>query len=659
MIPEAGHFALIIAFCFSIAQIILPSVGVAIKSQPLMSSSKAMAAGLFFFTLISFIALTFAFIQDDFSVLYVSQNSTIALPFFYKISAVWGAHEGSLLLWVLIMSVWSLLVALYSRHLPSDIIALVLAVMGFITAGFIAFMLITSNPFERILPLPPADGSDLNPLLQDPGLIFHPPILYMGYVGLSVAFSFAIAALASGRFDSAWARWTRPWTTIAWVFLTLGIALGSWWAYNELGWGGWWFWDPVENASLMPWLIATALMHSLAVTEKRGVFKSWTLLLAIFAFSLSLLGTFIVRSGVITSVHSFASDPEKGYLILAFLAVVIGGSLLLYVLRAPAMKSVAQFTGLSRETSLLANNVILSGIMIAVLIGTLFPVIANGFNLGVYSVGEPFFNAIFVPATVLLCLLMGVGTFTLWKRTKMKALLHKLGWPFLISGLLALLLPVVFHAFNMMASLTIFLGLWIVTTLAVDIKQKVRNASNTWVGLKRLKASYYGMVIAHVGVALTVCGAGLGTIYEDDHDVKMSLGQTRSINGYEFTLDRVNRVNGPNYVSNQAQVTIKKQGKTVDTLFPELRFYPVRQNTLKEVAIRYHVLGDLYVVFDKAVNAEGESPAWAMGFYFKPFVTWIWIGSLLMGLGGVLAILDKRYQKRVRSRADAKSEVVV
>lgn len=651
MVPEIGHFALILALCLSCALMLLPSIGCAYRSATLMSSARPLAVGFFVMTLLSYMALTLSFINDDFSVSYVAANSNSLLPIFYKISAVWGAHEGSLLLWVLMLGLWSFLVTIWSRQLPLEILSIVLATMGFISVGFIVFMLLTSNPFIRLLPIPPADGSDLNPLLQDPGLIFHPPILYMGYVGFSVAFAFAIAALVSGRFDSSWARWTRPWTTAAWVFMTLGIALGSWWAYNELGWGGWWFWDPVENASLMPWLVGTALIHSLAVTEKRGIFKSWTLLLAIFAFSLSLLGTFIVRSGVITSVHSFASDSTKGQLILGFLVVVVGASLILYVMRAPSMKSFAKFTLFSRESFLLGNNIILMIMMVAVLLGTLFPVIANGLHLGMYSIGEGYYNKVFVIAMTILSIFMGIGVLVLWRKTDEDKVLRLLFMPKTVSVVLALALPVIFHEFNGWASLTIFLGLWIITTLLVDIKQKLRNAKTFVSGLKKLPLSYFGMVIAHLGVALTIWGAGLATIYEDKYDVRIMLNQTHELNGYEFTLNNIERIEGPNYFSDRATVSVSKNGRSLGTLYPEYRHYPVRKMSLKEVAIRYHVLGDLYVIFAGRVEDKASPNTWAMGFYFKPFVTWIWIGCLLMALGGFMAIADKRYRKKIKTKS--------
>lgn len=470
MVPELGHFALILALCLSIVLAILPLAGTYNGNVLWMKASRSLATGLFTFVAVAFVCLCYAFLHDDFSVQYVANNSNSLLPNQYKLSAVWGGHEGSLLLWVLILTAWTFAVSVYSRNLPIDMLARVLSVMGMISVGFLLFTVLTSNPFDRYLPNFPSEGSDLNPLLQDPGLIIHPPMLYMGYVGFSVAFAFAIAALLSGRLDSAWARWSRPWTNTAWAFLTIGIALGSWWAYYELGWGGWWFWDPVENASFMPWLVGTALIHSLAVTEKRGLFKSWTILLAIFAFSLSLLGTFMVRSGVLTSVHAFANDPERGVFILAFLALVIGGSLTLYALRAPVVKSVPGFNLFSREVFLLGNNILLVVVMATVLLGTLYPLIADALNWGKISVGPPYFNFFFVPLMALLCLLLGVGPLTNWKNTGFERLKRLLWWPLGVSLIVAGIFPLLYaDEYEWTAAASVFVGSWVVLSSKSDL----------------------------------------------------------------------------------------------------------------------------------------------------------------------------------------------
>lgn len=651
MFPEVGHIALILSLCLYVCLAVIPLVGVQFNNRLLMSSSRSLAMGGFILILISFLCLIQSFLLDDFSVAYVANNSTTLLPDIYKISAVWGGHEGSLLLWVLILAVWTFAVSVFSRNLPLDMLARVLAVMGMIGVGFLLFTLLTSNPFDRILPFAPLEGSDLNPLLQDPGLIIHPPMLYMGYVGFSVAFAFAIAALMSGRLDSAWARWSRPWTTVAWAFLTVGIALGSWWAYYELGWGGWWFWDPVENASLMPWLVGTALIHSLAVTEKRGVFKSWTILLAIFAFSLSLLGTFLVRSGVLTSVHAFANDPERGVFILIFLLVVVGGSLLLYAVRAPAVKSITSFDWLSRELFLLGNNIVLAIIMLTVLLGTLYPLFSDALGWGKLSVGPPYFNAFFVPLVCVLCILIGIGPLTLWKKTNKEKLCKLLKHPLLASIIVALVFPLLYgeeYAFS--AVITVFVAAWIVFTLFIDIRQKVRHADTLRAGLGKLTRSYYGMVIAHIGVAVTVLGAGLTTIYSDQRDIRMEEGERTTLDRYEYHLVAIRAVNGPNYRAQQGQIDVYKDNQFVTRLLPEKRRYLSGGNVMTEAAIDSGIFGDIYVALGESLGETTEGKAvWAVRLHDKPFVSWIWIGSLLMSIGGILAISDKRYRLKKSS----------
>lgn len=642
MIPEWGHFALILAAVLSIALTILPLWGASIGNATLMHSARPLATGFLFMVIVSFICLVIAFLQDDFSVAYVATNSNSLLPFYYKISAVWGGHEGSLLLWVLMLAGWTFAIASFSQSLPLDMQARVLSVMGFIAVGFLAFMLLTSNPFDRLLPLAPLEGSDLNPLLQDIGLIIHPPVLYMGYVGFSATFAFAIAALMSGRMDSAWARWSRPWANMAWAFLTVGIALGSWWAYYELGWGGWWFWDPVENASFLPWLVGTALIHSLAVTEKRGMFKSWTILLAIFTFSLSLLGTFLVRSGVLTSVHAFANDPERGVFILFFLLLVVGGSLLLYAMRAPVVKSAAGFTTLSKEMLLLVNNSLLVLAMITVLLGTLYPLIADALGWGKISVGPPYFNFFFIPLFGVLCLVMAVGPLANWKRSQGKSLVSLLWKPWVISMFVGVAFPFLYDGhWSWQAALAVFVSTWIVAALWVDMYKKLKNSKRFTEGLRKLSLSYYGMVIAHLGIAVTVIGVSLTSIYSEQRDVRMDIDKPVQVAEYEFILEGVFRVPGPNYSAEEAVIRVNKNGQFLREMKPQKRRYLATGNVMTEVAIDVGLFRDLYVAMGEPLNAE----AWAMRVHFKPFVRWIWLGALMMALGACFSVADKRYRK--------------
>jgi cytochrome c-type biogenesis protein CcmF len=643
--PELGQFALILSLCLSTALFFLPLIGAHYGSHLLMRSGPSLATGFFFFVAFAFFCLTYSFIHDDFSVRYVATNSNSLLPIQYKISAVWGGHEGSLLLWILMLAGWTLAVAVFSRSLPLDMQARVLSVMGFVAIGFLSFILFTSNPFDRILPMPPQDGSDLNPLLQDIGLIIHPPVLYMGYVGFSVCFAFAIAALLTGRLDSAWARWSRPWATMAWGFLSVGIALGSWWAYYELGWGGWWFWDPVENASFLPWLIGTALIHSLAVTEKRSLFKSWTILLAIFTFSLSLLGTFLVRSGVLTSVHAFANDPERGVFILGFLLLVVGGSLTLYALRAPVVKGSTGFGLFARETLLLGNNILLTIIMIMVLIGTLYPLIADALNLGKISVGPPYFNVFFLPLMGLLCLLMAFGPLANWKRTSGKQFLSLLWKPWVISLIFALLFPLFYRdTYEPLAALTVFVASWVFTALIADTLYRIRNGSTLVNGLKKLSLSYYAMVIAHAGIAVTVTGVGLTSIYTEERDIRMEVGQHVQVVEYEFVLNKLVKVEGPNYIADEAQISVFKDGQFLREMKPQKRRYLASGSTMTEVALDVGFFRDLYIAMGEPLTET----AWAMRVHLKPFVRWIWLGALMMALGAVLAVADKRYRKAVK-----------
>ncbi|MDA8752549.1 heme lyase CcmF/NrfE family subunit [Halieaceae bacterium] len=644
MIPEFGHFSLIIGLCLAVTLAIIPLWGAWQRNTSAMALAPSLAIGVLVFVAISFAALVMAFLQDDFSVKVVASNSNSLLPAIYKFSTVWGNHEGSLLLWVLILALWMAAVAVFSRQLPLTVLARVLSVMGFVAVGFLAFSLFTSNPFERLLPGTPLDGNDLNPLLQDPGLIIHPPLLYMGYVGFSVAFAFAIAALLGGRLDASWARWSRPWTNVAWAFLTLGIMLGSWWAYYELGWGGWWFWDPVENASFMPWLAGTALVHSLAVTEKRGLFKSWTVLLAIFAFSLSLLGTFLVRSGVLTSVHAFATDPARGLFILIFLAIVVGGSLTLYALRAPAVGSRVRFSWVSRETLLLVNNVVFLVATLTVLFGTLFPLVMDALGQGKYSVGPPYFNAVFVPLMALLTPFMGLGPISRWKGDSGSRWLTELLLPGLVVLVCGLTLPLVQDGpYNVWVALSLVLAGWLLAGLLRDIAQKVRNAGSLGRGLRRLAPSYWGMVIAHIGFAATVIGVVATSQYNIEHDLKMRPGQVDTIAGYSFRFEEVVPVRGPNFVADEARFTVMRGGELVAELAPQKRRYLASGSIMTEAAIDAGLWRDLFVAMGEPIGEEG---AWAIRLHYKPMVRWMWLGAILMAVGGFVTVFDKRYRRQ-------------
>jgi cytochrome c-type biogenesis protein CcmF len=643
MIPEIGEFALILAFCLSLLLAVIPLYGASCNNALWMGFAKPLAGGQFFFLSISFICLGYAFAHDDFSVKYVAEHSNSQLPIYFKLSAMWGGHEGSLLLWGFILSGWTLAVSLFSRALPLDMLARVLGVMGLIAVGFLLFLLETSSPFLRYLPEFPSDGIDLNPLLQDFGLIVHPPMLYMGYVGFSVAFAFAIAALLSGRLDAAWARWSRPWTTIAWAFLGLGITLGSWWAYYELGWGGWWFWDPVENASLMPWLVGTALVHSLAVTEKRGVFKSWTVLLAIFTFSLSLLGTFLVRSGVLTSVHAFASDPKRGLFILVLLMLTIGGSLTLYAFKAPNVKSDSLFSWISRETLLLINNLILVVMALTVLLGTLYPLLLDALGGGKISVGPPYFNALFVPIMSLMLLALGFSVATRWRETRTEQLLNTVWKPaassVVLGGLFAFTYGQTFH-FTVWLGLT--LSFWVVFTISVDFKGKFKQSISIWQRLKKLSPSYYGMLLAHVGVAVVAIGITLVANYSEERDSRMAVGDSLELAGYRFEFKGTTTVQGANYSAERATLIVTKNGQSVAVLNPEKRSYNVKKSMMTEAAIDPSLWRDLYV----ALGEPLDNGAWAVRIQYKPFVRWLWLGGLLMSAGGLLTVIDRRYRKR-------------
>ncbi|PKM09605.1 MAG: heme lyase NrfEFG subunit NrfE [Gammaproteobacteria bacterium HGW-Gammaproteobacteria-5] len=589
--------------------------------------------------------MTYAFMVDDFSVAYVAHNSNSALPWYYKFSAVWGAHEGSLLLWAFILAGWTFAVAVFSRQLPEDMLARVLGVMGLISIGFLLFLIVTSNPFERLLPQVPVDGRDLNPLLQDFGLIVHPPMLYMGYVGFSVAFAFAIAALLGGRLDAAWARWSRPWTLVAWAFLGLGIALGSWWAYYELGWGGWWFWDPVENASFMPWLVGTALIHSLAVTEKRGVFKSWTVLLAIAAFSLSLLGTFLVRSGVLTSVHAFATDPERGVFILVFLLMVVGGSLTLFALRAPVVKSQVGFGLWSRETLLLVNNLLLVVATAMILLGTLYPLLLDALSGAKLSVGPPYFNAMFVPLIGALMVTLGVGILVRWKDTPLKWLLGMLTPVLITSVVLGGLGSLLFGDFNWAVLAVSLLAAWVVIASIRDLLDKTRH-KGLLKGMRSLAPSYWGMHLAHLGLAVCAIGVVLTSHQSAERDLRLAPGESLSLGGYEFVFEGAVHHEGPNFTSDKATIRVLDGDKQIATLHPEKRLYTVQQMPMTEAGIDAGFTRDLYVALGEPLG-DG---AWAVRVHIKPFVRWIWLGALMMGLGGVLAASDRRYRVKVKTR---------
>ena len=645
MIPELGNLAMILALCLAVVQGTLPLIGAWRGDSQWMGLAQPAAWGQFSFLAFSFACLTYAFMVDDFSVAYVAQNSNSALPWYYKFSAVWGAHEGSLLLWAFILAGWTFAVAIFSRQLPEDMLARVLGVMGLISIGFLLFLIVTSNPFERLLPQAPMDGRDLNPLLQDFGLVVHPPMLYMGYVGFSVAFAFAIAALLGGRLDAAWARWSRPWTLIAWAFLGTGIALGSWWAYYELGWGGWWFWDPVENASFMPWLVGTALIHSLAVTEKRGVFKSWTVLLAIAAFSLSLLGTFLVRSGVLTSVHAFATDPARGVFILAFLLVVIGGSLTLFALRAPVVKSQIGFGLWSRETLLLVNNLLLVVATSMILLGTLYPLLLDALSDTKLSVGPPYFNAMFLPLVGALMLALGVGVLVRWKNTPVKWLIGMLTPVLITSAVLGGLGSMLFGDFHWAVLAVCMLAGWVVSAGVRDILDKTRH-KGLLKGLRSLAPSYWGMQLAHFGLVVCALGVVLTSQQSDERDLRLAPGESLQLGGYSFVFDGAKHFEGPNFTSDKGTIRVFEGDKQVATLYPEKRLYTVQQMPMTEAGIDAGFTRDLYV----ALGEPLENGAWAVRVHIKPFVRWIWLGALMMSLGGVLSVSDKRYRVKVRTR---------
>ncbi|WP_011608554.1 heme lyase CcmF/NrfE family subunit [Histophilus somni] len=641
MIAELGNYALALSLAISVLLSIFPLWGAEKGNVQMMALARPMTYGLFVSLTVSFVALFYLFLTNDFSVQYVVNNSNTNLPLQYRLSAVWGSHEGSLLLWIWLLTLWSAAVAFLSKQLPQEAVARVLAIMGIITIGFLLFVMFTSNPFDRTFPDFPVEGRELNPLLQDIGLIFHPPLLYMGYVGFSVAFAFAIASLMTGKLDTAWARWSRPWTMAAWVFLTLGIVLGSWWAYYELGWGGWWFWDPVENASLMPWLAGTALLHSLAVTEKRGSFKAWTVLLAILAFSLCLLGTFLVRSGILVSVHAFASDPTRGLYILAYLIVVIGGSLALYAYKGNLIRTRNNAERYSRETMLLINNILLMTALSVVFLGTLLPLVHKQLGLGTISIGSPFFDQMFLLIMIPLSLLLGVGPLVKWRRDQFCAI----RLPVIISSIIMLITGFVLPYFlqdriAVSAVLGVMMAMFILLLALYELQQRATHKHSFWIGITKLSRSHWGMVLAHLGVAMTIWGIAFSQNYSIERDVRMNVGDTVKIADYEFTFQGISDANGVNYLGGKAQIDISRNGKFETTLFAEKRFYTVSKMTMTEAAIDWGLSRDLYVALGESLN-DGS---WALRLYYKPFIRWIWLGGIFMAFGGLLCIFDRRYR---------------
>ena len=651
MIPELGHFALILAAVVALVLGTLPMIGAHRQQAAWIALARPAAGAMALLVTFAFACLTQAFVANDFSVVYVAQHSNSLLPIQYRVAGVWGGHEGSLLLWILMLTWWALLVALFSRDLPDAMVARVLGTLVLVGFGFLLFILITSNPFERLLP-GAEEGRDLNPLLQDPGLVIHPPLLYMGYVGFSVAYAFAIAALLSGKLDAAWARWSRPWTMAAWIFLTLGIAMGSWWAYYELGWGGWWFWDPVENASFMPWLIGTALIHSLAVTEKRGSFKNWTVLLAISAFSLSLLGTFLVRSGVLTSVHAFATDPRRGIFILLFLVAVIGSSLTLFAARAPKVGLGGRFGLISRESMLLTNNVLLVVACATVLLGTLYPLLIDALGVGKISVGPPYFNAVFVPVMTPILFLMGVGPFARWKEASVPEMARAVRWALAVGAAVAIALPLIYGHWSALTALGLLLAAWIVATAALNFIERVQHtrAGRSFVAAAlNQPRSFTGMHLAHIGVAVFVVGVTMVSSFQDEKDVKLAPGESVDVAGYHFVFNGVKQVNGPNYVAAQGDFDLTVDGKFQRKMNPEKRNYHSSAMPMTEAAIDAGFLRDVYVSLGEPIDRTKPEGEWAVRVYYKPFVDWIWGGCVLMSIGGLLAMLDRRYRLARRS----------
>jgi cytochrome c-type biogenesis protein CcmF len=643
MLPELGQFALILALLLALTQCVLPLIGAWKNSSALIAVARPAVAGQFVFVALAFGVLTYAFVTQDFSVAYVAQNSNLALPWYYRFSAVWGAHEGSLMLWILILNIWTLALAAFSRRLPDVLIARVIGVLGFIAFGFLLFTLLTSNPFARHLPAL-ADGNDLNPILQDPGLIMHPPMLYTGYVGFSVAFAFAIAALLGGELDAAVIRWARPWTNVAWAFLTFGITLGSWWAYYVLGWGGWWFWDPVENASFMPWLVGTALIHSQAVTEKRGSFRAWTILLSIFAFSLSLLGTFLVRSGVLTSVHAFASDPKRGLFILAFLTVVVGGSLTIYALRAPKVAGGKPFHLLSRETLLLINNLLFACAAAMVLLGTLYPLIGDALGVGRISVGPPYFGFMFVLLMLPVVLLLPFGPMFRWATADWRATSRVLAPVLGVALAAAILAKLLTPSLPLRGLAGVAASLWVGLGIALYALKRWREAP---VG-RRYTPEMLGMIAAHFGVSLFLAGVLITESASVESDLRFAPGEAKTVGGLEFQFKGVARAQGPNYVADEGTLEVRRGGTLITTLHPQKRAYVGGGQVQSKSDIDPGLFRDLYVALGEALDpstGSGQATgAWSIRVYVKPFVRWIWLGGLLMMFGGFVAATDRRFR---------------
>ena len=653
MIPELGHFALILALCTAVILFAVPLIGSFTGHSGWMDMAKPAAGAHAFLISLSYACLTWAFISNDFSVLYVANTSNSGLPLVYKISGVWGGHEGSILFWCFISAIWTGAVAVFSRSLPQVLLARVLSVLGFVSIGFLLFVLLTSNPFERLFPVP-LDGASLNPLLQDPGMAIHPPMLYLGYVGFSVAFAFAIAALIGGQLDAATLRWMRPWTNVAWMFLTIGISLGSYWAYYELGWGGWWFWDPVENASFMPWLVGTALIHSLAASEKRGVFKAWTVLLAVLAFSLSLLGTFLVRSGVLTSVHSFAADPTRGLYILMFLGVVVGGSLLLYAVRAHKLQSTANYELVSRESALLLNNVLLVVACAAVLLGTLYPLFIDALGLGKISVGEQYFNAVFVPLMLPILAVVGIGAVLNWKRDKLTGRSTTLIVLAVASVALGVVLTTQLNYFSVGAAACIAVALWITATSVYGIVYRFRNKRKRMSAVLHTPAAFWGMSIAHIGIAVFTVGVALTSIYTTEETVRMEVNDTHQAGGYTFTLASIENVRGPNFDAAEATFNVVRADRDVGQIKAQKRVYDVRRDTMTEAGIDAGLTRDLFIALGEPLD---NGRAWSVRIQTKPYIRWIWLGTIFMGLGGILAAADRRYRRVAEKAAKARALV--
>ena len=634
MTPELGHFALALALALAMAQTFFGLMGGWKRQERWMEAAHSAVMGQTVFVAIAISLLSHAFMTNDFSVAYVANNSNSALPALFKFSALWGAHEGSLVLWIFILSLWSVAVSLFSKSLPETFRARVLGILGLVSVGFLAFTLGTSNPFLRLMPAA-ADGADLNPLLQDFALAVHPPMLYAGYVGTAVAFAFACAAMFEGRLDATWARWTRPWTTVAWLFLTVGIALGSWWAYYELGWGGWWFWDPVENASFMPWLVCTALIHSLAVTEKRGLFKSWTLLLAIFAFSLSLLGTFLVRSGVLVSVHSFASDPSRGIFILGLLTFFIIGSLVLFAWRAPLLQSTAGFGLFSREAFLLLNNVLLVVSAALILLGTLWPLFMDAFSLGKISVGPPYFNAVFLVPGLPLVVAIGIGMHATWKHSRLAPKPVVFGAIAAVAAVLALGFMVWLSHYTVLAAIGFMAGVFVIGASLYEPWQR-------WRGGHSLPAAVLGMTIAHIGVGMFTIGVTGVESSKIERDIALGVGDSAEVAGYVFKLESLKPVQGPNYNATEGEVTVRHDGDLVATLHPQKRNYWVRTMPMTEAGISVGPGRDLFA----ALGEDLGGGRWSVRVQYKPLIRYIWLGALVMALGGLLATADRRYRRK-------------